>query len=328
MFEFVYWLRMIAAAMITNSHFADIWPISSLAFGGHFGNCIYFFLSGFLLHSIHENFPKWYAKRIIRIYPAVWIASAINILPTFTEDYGVMAYVHCFLFPTRFHFVASVLILYIFFYVFRYIQQKLRFNTLWAVLVIFIAYIFVYVFAFDKSYYHIDDVNENWCRFMFAQAMLLGSYARENYDRISAKVNAKNIIIFIVFTILYFSVKLSLRYIPEASLFQFILPMIVCIYIYNFSIIFIKFEKSGVLEKVNRYFGKFVRFMAGISFEIYLIQNPLITYFSTKSFPLRLILVTVSIIIYAFLVHTIASFVQKNILKLPVFRKEKKEALK
>lgn len=328
MFEFVYWLRAIAATMITNSHFSDIWPVSALAFGGHFGNCIYFFLSGFLLYNIGDGFPKWYAKRLIRIYPAVWIASAINILPTFTSDYGIMAYVHCFLFPTRFHFVASILLLYVFFYFFRVIQEKLGFNTMWMILAIFIAYILVYIFAFDKSYYHIDDVTENWCRFMFSASMLLGAHARKNYERISSKIKLHNVLIFVIFTVLYFVVKLSLRNIPEMSVWQFVLPIIVCIYIANVSLIFIKLEKSGALAKLKKYFGKAINFVAAISFEIYLIQNPLITFFSKMIFPLRLLLVVASILVYAFLVHKVASAVQKCLLKLPVFRTEKKEVCK
>lgn len=162
LYQFVYWLRAIAAVMITNSHYADIWPISAMAFGGHFGNCIYFFLSGFCLYKIKDSFPKWYLKRIIRVYPAVWIASLINILPTFTRDDGIMAYVHCFLYPTRYHFVGSIMLLYILFYVYRQIQTEIKFNALWVVLALFAAYILVYIFAFDKSYYHIDDVNEKW----------------------------------------------------------------------------------------------------------------------------------------------------------------------
>lgn len=99
LYQFVYWLRAIAAVMITNSHYADIWPISAMAFGGHFGNCIYFFLSGFCLYKIKDSFPKWYLKRIIRVYPAVWIASLINILPTFTRDDGIMAVCALFFVP-------------------------------------------------------------------------------------------------------------------------------------------------------------------------------------------------------------------------------------
>lgn len=71
MFQFVYWLKAFAAILITNSHYADIWPVSRLAMGGHLGNCLYFFVSGFCLYSIRNSFPGWYAKRIVRIYPAL-----------------------------------------------------------------------------------------------------------------------------------------------------------------------------------------------------------------------------------------------------------------
>ncbi len=32
MFQFVYWLKALAAICITNSHYADIWPIPAMAF--------------------------------------------------------------------------------------------------------------------------------------------------------------------------------------------------------------------------------------------------------------------------------------------------------
>lgn len=36
MFQFVYWLKAFAAIFITNAHYADIWPVPSLAFGRTF----------------------------------------------------------------------------------------------------------------------------------------------------------------------------------------------------------------------------------------------------------------------------------------------------
>ena len=47
MFQFVYWLRALAAVMITNAHYADIWPISALAFGGLLGIVYIFSCRGF-----------------------------------------------------------------------------------------------------------------------------------------------------------------------------------------------------------------------------------------------------------------------------------------
>lgn len=105
MFQFVYWLRALAAILITNSHYADIWPASAMAFGGHYGNCIYFFLSGFCLYNIGKSFPKWYAKRIVRVYPALWIVAVVNLAVKFWSADGIMAYIHCFIYPTWYHFI-------------------------------------------------------------------------------------------------------------------------------------------------------------------------------------------------------------------------------
>ena len=77
MLQFLYWLKALAAVLITNSHYAHIWPISSLAVGGQLGNCLFFFISGFTLYHIKAAFPKWYAKRIIRVYPALWMVNII-----------------------------------------------------------------------------------------------------------------------------------------------------------------------------------------------------------------------------------------------------------
>lgn len=327
MFQFVYWLRAIAAIMITNSHYANIWPISALAFGGHFGNCIYFFLSGFCLYNIKEMFPKWYLRRIVRIYPPLWIAATVSLLLGFTSANGIIAYIHCYIYPTWYHFVASIMLLYIPYYIFRWIQKKFPFNTLWLVLAVFVAYICVYVFIFDKSYYHIDDVNEKWCRFMFAESMLLGSYAREKYENFSNKIGPINIIIFVVLSICYFLGKKLLVSVDAASKFQFILPIIVVIYIFNIAIMFIKLEKKGILKKVNKVINGFVKFMADISFEIYLVQFIVIAHFEKLSFPLSFIVTTAVIIAYAYVTHILARLIQKLINKLPMLRPEGKKAL-
>ena len=41
MFEFINYLRAIATVLITNSHFANIWPVRELASGGLLGNVIF-----------------------------------------------------------------------------------------------------------------------------------------------------------------------------------------------------------------------------------------------------------------------------------------------
>ena len=57
MFQFVYWLKAFAAILITNSHYADIWPVSRLAMGGHLGNCLYFLYPAFAYTAFEIRSP-------------------------------------------------------------------------------------------------------------------------------------------------------------------------------------------------------------------------------------------------------------------------------
>lgn len=320
MFQFVYWLRAIAAVMITNAHYADIWPVSALAFGGHFGNCIYFFLSGFCLYNIREPIYKWYFKRIIRIYPSLWIVSALNLLlNNGSIDTGITGYIHCFLYPTWYHFIASIMLLYLAFYALRFLQSKFKIDTRIVAALLFAVFLAVYVFAFDKSYYHIDDVNEKWCRFMFAESMLFGAISREKYSEISEKISPFHVVSIIALGISYFIMKKAVSNISALAPIQFVMPVLVASFIFSVALLFIKLEKRGFFEKINRYVKGVVKFTADISFEIYLCQNIIILYFAKKfAFPINFVVVTALIIVYAFLVNKAANLLRypfKKVLK-------------
>ena len=316
MFQFVYWLRAIAAVMITNSHYADIWPISAMAFGGHFGNCIYFFLSGFCLYNIQESFPRWYAKRIVRIYPALWIVAAVNLLTGFWGADGIMAYVHCLFYPTWYHFLTSIMLLYLVFYAVRAIQKRVKIDTLWFLLAAFLVYLVAYIFACDKSYYHIDDVSGKWCRFQFMASMLLGAVLRERYDRIKAKPSPVYIVSLLGLAAAYFVGKKMLIHYPAASRFQVALPIVVVTFVLLRALLFIKLEKKHCFVSVYKGIDKLVKFIAGISLEIYLVQYMVIHFFESLTFPLSFVVVTGLILIYAYLVHKLAQLIQKPCSKL------------
>lgn len=316
MFQFVYYLKAIAALLITNSHYADIWPISSLALGGHIGNCIYFFLSGFCLYRIKEPFPKWYVKRLIRIYPALWIVNAVDLLVGRTKVSSFMAVIHCFIYPTWFHFIGSILLMYLLYYIIRFIQSKIKINIRWFMMIVFLAYIILYVFAFDKSYYHIDDVNEKWVRFMFFESMMLGALFREKYETIKPKITFLDVIAFLGLTVCYFVGKVALSHFEALSVVQFLLPMILVLYIASIAVIFIKLEKNGIFEKTNKKIGMVVAFIAGITLEIYLGQVIIIWKFASLVFPVNFVVVTAGIVLYAWLIHLCADFIQKKCSKL------------
>lgn len=80
----VYFLRFIAILLIVNSHMAPLYPDARLAFGGHLGNSIFFFASGFGLLLSHAYKPlgiaTWYRKRFLKLFiPAIFFFFLVNI---------------------------------------------------------------------------------------------------------------------------------------------------------------------------------------------------------------------------------------------------------
>lgn len=149
MYMFIILLRAIAACLITNSHYTNVYPISALASGGLLGDVIFFAVSGFCLANINSNFFVWMKKRIIRIYPSVWIISIIFILLGY---YCVNADNNLFfwlVYPTYYHFVASISILYIPYY---FVAKMNDINKTKKVgFIVLIIWICIYMFLYDKN---------------------------------------------------------------------------------------------------------------------------------------------------------------------------------
>ncbi|MCR5736893.1 MAG: acyltransferase family protein [Eubacterium sp.] len=311
MFQFIVWLRAIAAVFITNSHYADIWPASWMAFGGQIGNCIFFFVSGFCLFNIKDNFLKWYGKRIIRIYPALWITSTVSFIWGNFRVGNFTALIHCYLYPTWYHFIGSIMALYIVFYIIRLIQKKWNVHMMWFMGITLGIFLIIYCLKFSTSTFHIESIEEKWVRFQFMECMLIGALLREKYETISEKISVWSILNVCVSFSTYVVAK---KVIPSREYFyciQIILPFILLWLIVAVGLLFVKLEKKHLFEKVHKYISNVVSFIAGIALEIYLCQYVVIAR-NIFLFPLSFIIVTGGIIIYAWIVHKIADFVQKK----------------
>ena len=114
MIFFITVLRALAACLITNSHYTGVYPTDLIANGGLFGNVIFFAVSGFCLVNIKESFPKWYAKRLVRLLPATWLMTAIyGIVGLFRIELTFKGLFSSFIFPSCYYFISSILVLYI-----------------------------------------------------------------------------------------------------------------------------------------------------------------------------------------------------------------------
>ena len=178
-FYFITLLRALAAIVITNSHYVGIYPTDMIANGGLLGDVMFFSVSGFCLSNPKIPFKTWYPKRLWRIYAVVWVITLIYALTATSYRVGSFTdFLTAFVYPTKYHFIASIVLLYIpLYFVAKHIELNLR-NFLRLSLGLLTIQVIIYCTLYDTSYYHIDVVREPMIEFLFFQAMLLGLYFR------------------------------------------------------------------------------------------------------------------------------------------------------
>lgn len=309
MIFFITVLRAIAAILITNAHYMNVYPTNLIANGGLLGDVIFFAVSGFCLVNIRQNFVSWYRKRIIRIYPVVWIITTIYILLGFYSFEG-WTLAEYYLYPTYYHFVASIIVLYIGFYIVMKTKVLVR-NIPKIILGLLIIELLVYVFIYDKSTYHIDTVREPMIRFLFFQAMLLGAYFRIYKEKF---INNNRVIYWVaslVLFIIYFTSKLAFVKFDNLSSYQ-ILNQIVL-----FGLLYFVFRCfagiDDLLEALPVKIKAIISFISMITLEIYVVQYVIIPRLAFLVFPLNWFLITATIIVTAYLLHIISNIVIKSI---------------
>lgn len=299
MIEYATFLRALAAILITNSHYVGVYPIDIIASGGLFGDVIFFALSGFVLINIKDTFINWYKKRIIRIYPSIWIITiAYLVFAFYTFENGSIA--SYFIYPTYYHFIASIVVLYIPYYLIaknEYFRNRIPAFMLGTFIVQFI----IYVFFYDKTYYHIDTVKEPMIRFLFFQSMLMGLYFRVNNERYLNKKSLSNWVFLISSLVIYFITKIAFSKIEDISQFQIINQMILFITLYFVFKCFASID--GQLVKLPKIIKSVAAFISQITLQIYAVQYVIIHKFATIVFPFNWLIITSLIVISAYILN-------------------------
>ena len=302
MFFFITCLRALAACLITNTHYGSVYPSSSMAVGGLLGDVIFFAVSGFCLFNVKFNFFKWYGKRLYRIYPSVIIITVIYFCFGFYTFCEGKSFFWWFVYPTNFHFIASIIFLYIPFY----IVSKIKFtrNHLWLVMgCVAVIYLIIYIFFYDKSFYRVDFVDEPMIRFIFFESMLLGAWFRNNIGKFQNKFSWLSVAMLIVSSIAYFGTKIFFSKFGLLLAFQCLNQL--TLFVLLFSLLWLFTGIDQLLEKLPKTIKKVIDFISKLTLEIYLVQSVLIRLISPIGFPWNFIAVTASIIIAAYLLHLI-----------------------
>lgn len=174
-------------------------------------------------------------------------------------------------------------------------------------------FVIAYIFGFDKTYYHVDSVEEKWVRFQFAEAMLMGALFREKYDDIDPQIRRRDAVRVVLMLIVYFASMLTFSRVESVSAFQIVNPIVLLMLIFSIAILAVKLEKNGYFTAVNMKIGKMVRSVAAITLEIYLVQFPIIQTWNKLRFPLNFLIVTAMILICAWFVHWLSQWLRVGI---------------
>lgn len=322
MYYFINYLRTIATVLITNSHYSNIWPISDLAAGGLLGNILFFAASGFCLLNIKENFGKWYWKRIAKIWP---VMIGFTLLTVLIGDYSLASWkdvVRLFLYPTNYIFLVWLMISYIAFYVLAWLSKKYDKTIEISLLVLFGAWILTYFIFVDKSVYHIDDVSKPFILFLYFSSMLIGALFKKYIDKFG-KIKAVNVILLFVGLIVYFGSKIAFSKIQSIVFWQILNQLSILVVLYFMFAVFIGLEDC--FKKIPDWINKAVKFVAGITLHIYIVQFVIIRRLEGLIFPVNFLVTTVAILALACAVYYAEFFIKKGIALLIDKTKGKKE---
>ena len=314
MIVFVEFLRALAACLITNAHYTGIYPTDLIANGGLLGDVIFFAVSGYCLYYVKDSFWAWYGKRVWRCYLPVIIITAVYMLAG-AYNYREHSLLWWFFYPTYYHFVASIVLLYIPYYIIIKtdgLKKRIPFVMLCLGIIAFL----VYLFRYDKSYYHIDAVREPFIRFLFLECMLLGAYFRQKDGNYRNHFSAWKMVATGSMLGLYFASKLFFSRMPELAAFQILNQAVLFILLYHIFNLFSGMD--GILAKSPSFVKRIVSFLANITLEIYVVQYVLIDCIRGMNlpFPINWICLSGMIVLAAYVLHRICALARCGITSL------------
>lgn len=302
--NFISILRCFAALIIINSHCAAFYgALPSLGTGGAVGNAIFFFTSGYTLFLGNREigFGRWFLKRLIRVYPSVWIFLIFSNV-FLGEKYNFYDF-----FVTPFWFVNAIIIFYVLYYaIVKYLPTKIPV----IILLLCTPYLLTFFFLNDYSVFLIDYVNNSTCLhwYYYFAIMLYGAYCTNHF--IDTKSTA---IDFILAMIIYFSIKSTIKYFDCLLIYQFIIP-IGLFPICKYALVLSRKLEKGLKDKKKVCWS--IGQLAKLTLETYIVQFVIIEYYKNLDLPVRLIWVFITVIFVAIILNRIAKLSRDLLEKL------------
>jgi peptidoglycan/LPS O-acetylase OafA/YrhL len=320
-FVFIIILRCMAAILITNSHFDSLYPNAYFATGGALGNALFFASSGFCLTSINRNPLRWYFRRIIGIYPYVWLFTIAKIM---VDDNFVITPINIIqklIWPTEYWFIAAIMIFYILYYIF--IKFLLIRHIGLLLLFIYILYFGIYIFVLDTTTWIIED-QYNYCKWIYYFfIMLLGAWFRLEFK--SIKISQAKYYFFeaILAVLMMYGFKLLMNKFVFMMHFQFVCQVCVIFFVHGVFRFFNIYEEKLECIKSKKIFS-LLKGISNITLEIYLVNMIAIEMVKPIKFPLNMVIAIALILLFASGLQLICDFMLSKLMIRKTLNKRSK----
>lgn len=286
------YLKALACILIVNSHIATLYPprISFLSMGGYFGNCLFFFVSGYCLTSTKLSFPKWYYKRFIRCYLPYLLFLPFLVFAGRLANETVLSLI----FPYNlYHFIPTILIWYIFYYFVSKLNNKVAMAypicaCITAVLMIMYFFTF-YDYEHGNIYEHFTPLEMT----SYFVVMCTGGWAKtaKKLPRIfvSLGIAFASFVLYAYQSIFHFPKVLSLLQLFIGIAFSF-----------GLGCFFLRLENK--LPKLE-----IVSLVSAVTLEVYICHRICIDAYAAIGFPTNIVFLYISAIAVGYCLHWVSS---------------------
>ena len=267
-------IRALGIILILNSHLDIYYPIPYIGTGGAIGNSIFFSLSAFGIYLSQQSngrpFKDWFARRISRIYPSLWIVLFFLVMPIMIRNgqlhgRNIFPFIGNFFNPP-YWFLQLLLVYYLLSY------HLLKNTKMWKKLALFLAlsvmYILYYLTSLDLSKWSLEKLPLDLIHYFMIY--LFGIFiASKNRDIVYSGYSDYLILIFFI-TLMYAHKFMMLKGLyPEFQIIQQVAIYPIIYYLLKISrspLIMHRLMKSKIT-------GPIMKFISNHTLEIYMIHQ-------------------------------------------------------
>lgn len=317
-------VKILATLLITNSHFDGLYPpcISMLATGGMIGNALFFFISGYTLYfSISKLSSKrdniaWFVRRIFRIYPSVWIFSLlIWTMGNFVDLDGFSSLTIKDFFITKYWFVNAIIVCYVLYYLIMRSKSNRKIIAILMLISYIVLFFMLFLFKKDEFGFIIEDIEGRniYFRYLYLfSIMLFGGWTASRFkENMIVRGKWRTCSVMIGSIVCYYGLKYVCIY-SNMFYLQIMVPVLLTIttfFIWQFALSF-KYSNIG------RVTGNVLKYVSGLTLDIYIVQFVLIWLFEKIDFPFGFIGAILSITLASILLNYVSKRISEPMIKM------------